>query len=325
MRSLPPPLDALVRPDRAFEGWTPSLRLAVAAIVVLSIVNLAGVQLAAGIVQDTVQGTVVVDNPEHVEGVVCDPIVTEGPLADTPTGCTAPEQVEREVGALAADAAGRLLVPAALGPLLGWLALTAIAVAWMGSGADVGDRDLAAIVGWSFVPAVLRYAARPIAVGAAVDGWTYPAGSRQAIQAAAAGLLAVPPADWYAAAIGLTVAWQLAILAFGLARYAGFPTASVAVVYGVPGVLFAAARAGVVPTPVPSADLQLLALFLLAVGAAYAFRARTVIELETTLDLVGMRGREHVSPTDWYVGLHRVGGAVVLCLAFLSAGGHQMA
>lgn len=327
MPSIPKPLLALVRPDRAFADWRPSFRVAAALVLLVAVANAAGVVLAADDVAATVTGTVEVENPERPPEQICANYEPGGPFEEQANSSgiaqscrTQPRTVNVSLAGAAHDGVTSQVPGAFLGPVVGWLLVGAVGLLFVGDGVDGRYTEMLAVAGFGFLPAVVRYALRPLAVREAAAGWTYPTGSPEAVEAAARVLVAQERAGWFAVVVAGTLAWQAVVLAFGTARAADAPTEKALVAFGLPALVlawFQWSAAGLHALP----GAAILVAFLGLLGLAQVAIPRTLIQLQTTFELIGMRGREHVEPRGWYVWATRAFGTGFLVAAFVVAGG----
>lgn len=367
MPSIPKPLLALVRPDRAFAEWRPSLRVAAAVVLLVAVVNVAGLVVAADDVAGSVSGTVTIDNPDRPSETMCETFVDNPPFEDDPNITSGvaedcrnePEHVNASLSAAAREGADGQVPAGFLAPVVGWLLAAAAGLLLVGDGADGSYGEMLAAVAPGFIPAGVRYAARPVAVREALATWQQPAGGLDAVQDGAAALVAGAPTGWFAGLVAVTLAWQAVVLAYGVAAVAGddgdagdsgaadepgtlgrkeaadsggfgddrptdvgwpgVPTRALVVFGGVAALLVAASRSGFAG-PV-RAEVVGAAVVLGLFGLPNVAVPRTLIHIQKTFELIGFRGGEYVEPQDWYVWLTRAGGTVLLLVCFVLAGG----
>ncbi|WIV67640.1 Yip1 family protein [Natrialbaceae archaeon AArc-T1-2] len=146
------------RSPRTFFRDHPRARsAAVGFVVVLAFAfALAGsVVYLGGLLADTTDATVTVDNPDRPPEWVCD-----GPspdVGDIDDGCDEPETIERDAGAMLREAAYDRTAHAFLGGLLLWpIAGTTLFITARLSGGDGGYLDTLGVAAWAVVPEFLR-------------------------------------------------------------------------------------------------------------------------------------------------------------------------
>lgn len=209
------PRTPLLRPHRYFSrhDGSPPLAHAAAVVALVTVAVAGGLTLFLGEFAAALDVTTTVDNPAYPGDAFCE----DSAFEDTPTGCSEPKTVEREVGALAVEelswvpAAAMLVVP------LFWLFEAGVLHAASALvGGDGPFRDTLAVAGWGMAPAIVRltavggflvYRLRTLALSGSVDG------AIGALRAAVAGVEAVSLAA--ALVVGL---WGGAIRAYGLSE-----------------------------------------------------------------------------------------------------------
>lgn len=319
-------LRALMRPDRVFAEWRPSFRLAAAAVLLVALVNGAGVAVGAGSVEAAVSGSVPVDNPAYPGELTCERHSDGGMFDDTPGAdeiaaeCANTSQtVQQPLAPVAGSAARNGAVPAAFATLAEWL-LVAAAIGLVVAPRNRGEfTDLLAIAGWGTIPALLRYAARPAFVGRAARSWDHP-GTIEALEPAARAFVSGEEATLFAALVVLTLAWQAVIYAYGFAAHADAPFGRIATVAGTAvlalGGLFVAGGP-LTPGAQFAAGVGLLVFALPGVAAPYA-----VTRFGEQLDAIGStRSWGDIEPAGWNVWVTRAVGTVLLVGAFWLFGG----
>lgn len=170
--------------------------------------------------------TVTVDNPAYPGDVFCEDSTAE----QTPSGCTEPETVERNLGAMVAQElswlppASMVLVP------LWWLWQTVVLYgAGRATGGSGGFAETAAVAGWGMAPSLLRLVAVlgfAVAQFRSVSTPADPENALAVLQSAIAGVEVVG-----LVAVVVVGVWAGAIRAYGLADAHGItvPTAATVV------------------------------------------------------------------------------------------------
>lgn len=301
-------LEWFVAPARGFEDGAP-VRVGVAVVVVLCVVNAALASQAAGAVADATVGSTEVDNPARPDDWICERASEDELYASYQEACeTEPETVTREYATVAGNAAGGLVPVTFLAPLAACLAVAgAFAVAMGGrSHDDPGDRVSYAAVfgvtGVGFAPAALRYAARTLAVERAVsEDALAPASLEEARSLAVEAM--TPESLLYLAVVVATVAWSAYVWRSGLRAAFDRDT-----VFVDAAVAFAAALLCVqAVSPVFLGVDALAAGFVLFLFGLPALAVPRVLErIDLALDLIGTRGSVELKP--WRVLLQQVGG-----------------
>lgn len=314
MPSVPPPLRALVAPRRTFPEWTPGLRTAAVAVLLLAALNAYGVAAGAEAVGDAVTGSVTVENPQRPADWVCEDPGTDYQREQCENQ---PRTVERSLSRAAATAANGQVPVAFLAPIAAWLVVGAFALVAV-DGVDGEYGPALAVAGWASLPAAVRYAARPVLVERAAATWSHP-GSVDALQTAAQSFVTGTSLSAFTAVALVSLAWQWYVLGAGLQAAFDATRERAYAAAGVPVVgLAVLATAG--PTLVATGPAAFAGLFLLALGLVHVAAPRTLIAIETFFDLIGMR-RKHVEPKDWYVWTVRAGGALLATVGFAFVGG----
>ncbi|GAB7095211.1 hypothetical protein JCM30237_23640 [Halolamina litorea] len=314
--SLKPYVEALLSPHE-FGDWTPSLRAAIGAIVLLCVLNGASVAYAGDVITNEVSGTVTVDNPERPPDTFC-----EGSTFDY-DGCDEPKTIEKPLRPAADGAVGRMAVKAVLAPIA-WVALLGSLLV-LGTG-NAGGRDREAVDAFrrgalvasiAAIPGVLRYAVRPVVVSRGLPDWTYP-NSIDGVEAAAVDALFPNEPAW--AAIVLVSALWTAMVVFGGTRGVFETTDGLAGV--VAAIAFVTVAASVPLTNGGWIGLpSLLGIFLTVVGVLGFLASGAYISVSKSFELIGFGGTEEVRPEPWYVGLHRFGAFVVVVAGYLATDG----
>lgn len=148
------PRTPLLRPDRYFADRdldSARVLLVLAVVAAAMFVGVLGVGL---VVTANLDGTVMVENPDHVPEQLCD-----SGFDSTPEGCDEPAEVERNVDAVFWEAFGGLLVPLGIGLLL--VALGTAALLHVGArlaGGGGGWVPAFQAVAWGAVPSVISLA-----------------------------------------------------------------------------------------------------------------------------------------------------------------------
>jgi hypothetical protein len=219
--AVPPRMRALlVRPRRFFaQREALSLAHALGVLLLAGAVATGAIGAVMFVVSDHLDGTVTVDNPDHVPDWACEQQadMNDEFTADvgTPAGCTEPERVERDVGALFWQAANGLLAPFFVGFVIVWLVQAGVLhLAARVAGATGGFRQTAAITAYGTVAPAVGLAVAAVLLAATIDP-VQAGGSEAAVESAVRTLV-----DRYAApatvlGIGTTV-WQAYIWARGL-------------------------------------------------------------------------------------------------------------
>jgi hypothetical protein len=210
----------LVRPRRFFaQREDPALAPALAFLLAATLVSTAALGGVLYVFSQNVQGTVTVDNPNHMPDWACeqhadmDDQFTED--VGTPAGCTEPEQVQRDVGDLLWRAASDLLLPFFVGMLLVWLVQAGVLhVAARVAGATAGFRDTAAIAAYGTLAPALGLLTTVVLLAATMDP-VQAGGSQAAVEDAVQTLAERYAAPATVLGIGTTV-WQAYILGRGL-------------------------------------------------------------------------------------------------------------
>lgn len=317
-------LAALVRPDRALGGdWEPNLNVLVGAVLLLCLVNAAGVFLVADDVGAAVEGTYSEPNPDYPGEAFCDgdvdhPFSNESEMRER---CSAPPTVQRPLEPVAEGAVSVAAFAALFTPFAAWLALGGVALVFVAGAANGHYGRALRYAGLAVLPGVLRAVARPVAVMQAAPAWSHPV-TPGAIRPAAASFVATGGGvEWYLALVAVTALWQAAVLALALrtvydpvhVQWVGAGAVAAALVAAGPllanGVL-AGSAAGALP-----------GLLVVLVAAVFLHTPRTFIRVEKTLDLVGFRNTGDVEAADWYVALHRFGALCFLLLGYAFVGG----
>lgn len=302
----------LVAPSRGFAKRAP-LRVGVAVVVVLCIVNVVFVSQAAVAVADATTGTTQVDNPARPSEWICEQAGDDEFYADYQSACAnEPETVTREYASAARTAANGLTTVALLAPLALWLAAAgAFAVAMGGQGPDDPDdrvsyASVLAVVGIGLAPSVLRYAARTFLVERSLANRTLtPASlddaSRTAIDAMS------PETVLYLVVVVATVAWSAYVWRAGLR--AVFDRAGVAVDVAIAFVAVLLCVQAVNPVYVGS-NAVLFGVVLLLFGLPALAFPRVLERIDLFFDLIGTRGDVELKP--WRVFLEQVGGLALV-------------
>ncbi|WP_277554163.1 Yip1 family protein [Halobaculum limi] len=228
------PRTPLLRPHRYFRrhDGSPPLAHAVAVVAVVTVAVAGGIAVFLGEFAAALDMTTTVDNPAYPGDAFCENSAFE----DTPTGCSEPKTVEREVGALVTEELSWVPAAALVAVPLFWLFEAGVLHAASAlAGGDGPFRDTLAISGWAMAPALVRLAAvggflvyqlRTVALSGSVDG------AIDALQAAIAGVQTVS----LAAALVVGV-WGGIIRAYGISEARDHPVREAALVVAVLTVL----------------------------------------------------------------------------------------
>ncbi|WP_256297266.1 YIP1 family protein [Haloarchaeobius salinus] len=225
----------LLDPRAFFEdrGTASTLPLAALVVVGLAIALAVGVTILGGILAGTVDGTVMVDNPDRPPQGICDAFDNDSPATE---GCEEPAEIERDAGSLVREAANGFLGTVVVAPFLLWLA--GGVTVYLGGLLAGGDTSLSgsfSVAGWAAVPefgrlvagiAILQFALADVTI---TNLETAPEAVRTAI---------APVEPYIALATVLTAAWQLYILSAGLSIEADIDRPRAAAIMGVPLALF---------------------------------------------------------------------------------------
>lgn len=206
------PRTPLLRPGRYFAAHdgTPPLKHAALAVLVVTIATAVGGALVIDQLAAALDVTITVDNPAYPGEMFCDG------GENTPSGCTEPKTVERELGALVAEEFSWLPF-AMLFIVPGWWLLQATILHLASRLADgegsFGGTLVAA--GWGMVPSLVRIVGVAAFVVVSVQSLTFPADPQGAVQALRTALAGAKPLS-----LGLAVlaaVWGGAIRTYGLA------------------------------------------------------------------------------------------------------------
>ncbi|SFR96703.1 hypothetical protein SAMN05216559_1688 [Halomicrobium zhouii] len=319
-------LRALVRPRDALGEWTPSITLAVVAVVSLCALNAASVAYAGDAIAGEVSGSVTVENPEKLPEWVCEDSETDMPTVND-DGCDAPATIQEPLRGAASSAVDAVVLKAALAPAA-WVVLFAslFAVCSGSVGGRDGEvfaafRDGLGIAAIAAVPGALRYLARPVAVQRALADWTHPGTLNEVGTAAVHALF--PDGPLWAAVVVLSALWT-GFVVFGGAR-AGFEMeVGLAAPLAAAAFLTTAASAALGNggwTGTPGG----IGLLLLGGGVVGLLAAYTYISISKEFELVGFSGSRQVEPQSWYVGLHRLVALCVVVVGFVFLDGLALA
>lgn len=206
------PRTPLLRPGRYFAAHdgTPPLKHAALAVLAVTIATAAGGALIIDQLAAALDVTVTVDNPAYPGDVFCD---GDG---DTPSGCTEPKTVERELGAMVAEEFSWLPFAALLLVPVWWLLQATIlhlASALANGEGSFGGTLVAA--GWGMVPSLVRIAGVAVFIAISVQSLSVPADPEGAVQALQSALAGAKPLS-FALAV-LAAVWGGAIRTYGLA------------------------------------------------------------------------------------------------------------
>jgi hypothetical protein len=316
---------ALFRPDRAFNKWWPSFRLVAAVVVLLAIVNGAGISAGAGEIGAAVSGSVAVDNPADPHAHTCEIYGEGGMFNDSERAATVvencrtePPTIQQPLSPVAERAAGGMAFTAGLGTLVWWV-LCAGVFALFTTQDSRGFRELLAIAGIGLLPSVIRYVARPFFVARATSTWSHP-GSIDALQAAARAFVTGSGVELFSVVVVATLLWQAMIHMYALSSIEDVSSQRAgAIAFGlalVPALLF---LSGI---QLPPAEMSGISLLLLLFGLPSVACPYTLTKLGEQLDAIGSTRRmSEVEPAGWNVWLTRAGGIVILAIAFWLLGG----
>lgn len=317
---------ALVRPDLAFDEWRPALRVVVGVVVVLAVVNAAGVFAGTLAIEGSVTGSVPVDNPNYPGDLLCeeddasDLITASEALDDAADACaTEPRTVQRPLDSFVRNAASGALAAAFLVPVIEWLLVAGIVGLLVKSSDYEEFNELLTIAAWGTIPAVLRYVLRPAFVTLAVESWEY-SGSIDALEAATRTFVTAVGMPLFTVVVAVTLLWQTAIYVVGFTKRTDTSLQRIAVICVLPALLLVATSA-LGPT-VPEPSVAGYALLFLLVGAPSVVFPYGITRLGERLDAIGSTTHwSDVEPAEWNVRLARVTGLLFLCIAFWLLGG----
>jgi hypothetical protein len=172
-----PPRTPLLRPDRYFAEREPNF-FRVALVVGLLIAAGPAVVYGVGwVLAGNLDGTVLVDNPEHPPDWVCESDGADSAVFDE-EDCDAPERIERNVDAILWDAVEETAGTAILAyPLvLAILTLLLHAGAWL-AGAERGPFPTFAVAAWGMVPTLVLLPVSLVALSMTLDPVTVSPGT----------------------------------------------------------------------------------------------------------------------------------------------------
>ena len=322
-------LDALVRPARFFEERPPTLKGAAYVVLAVALLSAVGLAATGAVLGDAVPGTATVENEAHRSGFQCEKPsqYEEGGTFEEfnwtkPRGCSLPPTKQVDLGGHARAVLTGAAFPAFVAIPLGWLlAAAAFYVLTPGGGADGDLADVLANTGWGFLPLGVLAVLRPVVVLLGAPALSFPdrpGPLADYVREVALGFEFAP----LAALSLLVTAWQVYVFACGLreARDVELGRAAVAVVAPTAAALLVAAVDPLAGDR-GAAELYVYGLLMVGFGLLMVYFPRALIRHDTRWELIGMRGREHVEPKEWYVALHRVGGVLFAAAGFVVLGG----
>lgn len=325
MLTVLPPVRALIRPDRAFKSWRPSLQLAVAAVVMLALVNAVGVYVGAGAIEAAVSGSVAVDNPARPSDQMCE-MHEDGGLSDfsmadsiTEVCQNEPRMIQQPLGPVAGDAASELSLAAGIGTLVWWLCIAAVFALFV-TPENRGDfSELLAVAGWGLLPAAVRYAARPVLVARAAESWSHPT-MIDTLQPAARGFVIGADTVLFGGVVAVTLLWQAVIYTYALSAAESVSVQRAAVVAG--GLAVVPACLGLDGVGLPPANVAAISLLLVGIGVPSVVLPYQLTRLSEQFDAIGSTRRlRGVEPAAWNVWLTRAFGTAMLIAAVWLLGG----
>lgn len=325
----------LVRPDTAFEDWRPSVRLVAIIVILLALVNAIGVYMAADSVAATVSGSVAVDNPARPSQATCEMVREGGLLVGTPedslfTNTTQssaisaacenePRMVQQQLAPIARNVASGMLFPAFFVTIVEWLLVGGIFALFVPSSDHGGFADLLTVAGWGTIPAVFRYAARPIFVERAAESWMAPK-SIDALQSAARVFVSGEQSILFTVIVLVTLLWQALIYAYGFAGRTDAPFQRTATISGIFTVVLGSLF--VLVDQLPAGELIGFGVLFLILGLPNVAIPYWLARLGERLDAIGNTRRwSDVEPAGWNVWVTRATGILLLTIAFWLLGG----
>lgn len=232
-----PPLTPLLRPDSYFAEREPKfVRIA----VVVGLLIAAGPAVVYGVgwvLAGNLDGTVLVDNPEHPPDWVCESDGAGSAVFDE-EDCDAPAQVERNVDVILWDAVDELLGQALLAFPLVVLFLTLLlhGGAWL-AGADHGILRTFVVAAWGVVPSLLLLPVTLVGLDLMLDPVTVAPGMNP--ETAVAPLVEqIGAFEPYGSVVTLvTTVWGGAIWRFGLLHEQGLSGTNATAIAGLVALL----------------------------------------------------------------------------------------
>ena len=229
-----PPLTPLIRPDRFFaEQEFHGTRLtAVALLLVFSIP--VGIWGAGWVLQERIDGTGTVDNPNRPSESFC-----EGVPASMDVGCDGPAQIERNIDAVLSEAIGEFMGPAVLGSLVGIVVVGGLLHA--GSRMFDGENDAAAsfaVALWGLVPTLFSLVIGIALLYVFVDPMTVTPDSDPSVLLDRLQADLQPIEQWGPLVTGITALWSGIIWRFGLLHKQGLTPGEATGVAGSVAVIF---------------------------------------------------------------------------------------
>lgn len=323
--SLRRALRAFVRPRDAFDGASPPVKLGIAVVLLVCVLNAAVALYSAGLVAESTTGTVTIENPQRPPEWVCeDP--DEGSLF-AERCANEPRTVDVEFATHARQAANDVVLYAAFAPLAVWFAVSGLLHLVVGGATSSRREDrvsflaVLGVTGLGFAPAALRYLVRGSEVRRSLAGTTLDPSTADAARTLARDAM-LPDSTLYALAVVATVAWS------GYVWWGGW-TAAFDVEDSRPAVV-AAASAGVLALPavapvLVSPQVGLAGLLLVLFGVPGLAIPRRLERLDVAFDLVGTRGGENVEIRPWRVALAQLTGLGMVVVGALLVGGLYVA
>lgn len=318
---VPRSFRGVVHPVETFREWRLSLATALLLVLALGVLNGVGAWAAADAAAATVDGTVQVPNPDRPSQETCEryaDMQSPSPVfRSTLEECREkPRYVDRSLHAAAADAAGDAALSAFLATVAG--AFVALAVVVTATNGRVGAGHALGLASVVLVPAALRYVARPLLVSLSAGGWDPGAETLEGVRTATLQFASGASLTLFVAVALATLAWQAAVLAGalrGLIDTTWLFATGVGVVSVAPPVVVLVGLS----QPLFHA-VFFLGLLAMLVGLAFVGVPEVIIAVNTSLELIGMRGRDGVSPRGWYVWLHRAGGTLLVAAGAVVVG-----
>lgn len=207
-----PPITPLLRPDRFFaEQDFHGLRILTVALLLIVSLPI-GVWSLGWVLQERMDGTVMVDNPNRPPESFC-----EGASKSTDMGCDAPAQIERNIDAVLSEAIGQLIGPAVLGILIVIVLIGGLlhAGSWM-LGGENGPAASFAVGLWGLVPSLFSLLIGVGLLFVLVDPLTVTPESNSAVVTDQIRADLKPLEKWRPLLTGITMLWSGIIWRFGL-------------------------------------------------------------------------------------------------------------
>ncbi|SNZ12406.1 Yip1 domain-containing protein [Natronoarchaeum philippinense] len=223
----------LLSPAAFFEERPPARTFPIAAglVVLLAVCLTGGILALESILEGAIDATVTMDNPDRPPEPFCDGEFGEsGSSFDD--GCDEPRTIERDAGALVAEAMRSFLWIGMVVPFVMWF-LGGVVLFGAGrlAGGDPSLGGAFALAGWAAVPELARLVVGIGSLWVVLSNTTI-TDFEQADVALDAALAPVTP--WLALASLLTIGWQWYILSAGLSKDADLSRAAAGVAVAVP-------------------------------------------------------------------------------------------